>query len=80
MPSGEFYVGKTHDVTHFLQECRSKACNGYFHQKKNSGACKLLFKVDGDWTKELKAFGGRKFMLMIASYDPLDDAIHQLLA
>ena len=79
MPCGEYYVGTTKDPEHFIQECKSKYRAGYFYQKRNKGQIRIVFSVPGDYTYNIKAFGAKQFMQMMYNYEPLQDAIIQIL-
>ena len=80
MPCKEYYVGTCTDVDKFIQEAKSKYRAGYFYQKRNKGQIRIVFSVPGDYTTNIKAFGARQFMEMMYNYEPLQDAIIQLLA
>jgi len=79
MPCGELNVGVTNNISCYMKQQRSKTHNGYFHQKRNLGSAKVVFCVKGDYKDSIKRFPTRAFITMLKIYDPLDDAINQIL-
>lgn len=79
MPCGQYTVGRSTNIDYFLEACRKKSNRGYFHQKRNIGRARIVFLVKGDYVRSIKCFGGKKFMSMMKNYDPLNDALYQVL-
>jgi len=78
LPSDQYTIGVTTDVSTFMKQQRGKSQRGYYHHKDNVGRAKVVFCVKGDFRKQIKSMGIVNFIKVMDSYEPFHDAIGQL--
>ena len=78
--NGGFHVGTTDDVQNYMKECKKKYHAGYFTHKKMRGKWTLMFRVKGDYKRNICMFGIENFLKLVRDYDPILDGIDQILS
>lgn len=59
--NNEFYCGKTKDLDKRLKEHTEKR-NGSWFNFKNRNQFELIYRIEGDFERQIKSFGVKKFI------------------